>query len=233
MKVLLIAAALLLAAAPAARAQDGAYVPSVLFSTSALDATRDVREDRTDRRPAAQKARPASLAYATPSAALKAQTVQGYVNRLRAKNPAASQAVAANLGPGKHDYGQIYRGIVQGTGLREHDAADNLAAFLVLGWMIVNDVPQVSGLPAGAPQGVRAQFAPKLAANAQLAAPGAAAQLGEEMKLLFVVVQGGWQSALKENTLPAYRQGVAALFQNQYGLDFAKVKLTAQGFVKK
>lgn len=181
---------------------------------------------------AAAKTPAASFAY-TPTPALRQQTVQGYVNRLKANNPAAAQAVAANLGPGKHDYGQVYRGIVQGTGLRENDAADNLAAYLVLGWMIVNDVRQASGLPAGAPRGVRAQLAPKLAANAQLTKPGTAAQLGEELKLLLVVVQGGWQAALKENTLPQYRQGVAAMFKNQYGLNMAQLKLTPQGFAKK
>ena len=174
----------------------------------------------------------ASFAYA-PTATLRAQTVQGYVDRLKAKNPAASRAVAQQLGPGKHDYGLIYRGIVQGTGLRENNATDALAAFMVLGWMVANDVRETSALPTGAPRGVSAQLAPRLAQNAQLAAPGMPARLGEEMKLLFVVTQAGWQSAIRQNTVPAYQQGIAALFKNQYGMDLTQVTLTARGFAKK
>lgn len=237
----------LLAGAPAAHAQIdmGTGMPVMDWIGPQLAADRMGQMLGVDRnghkideaKPAGATSRPANsptarLAY-TPTPALKAQTVQGYVDRLKTKNPAASQAVAANLGPGHHDYGTIYHGLVQGTGLRDNDAADNLAAFMVLGWMIVNDVQEAKALPAGAPQGVRAQLAPKLAGNAQLAAPGVPAQLGEEMKLLFVITQGGWQSALKEHTLPAYQQGVAAMFKTQYGLDMSLVKLTPQGFAKR
>jgi hypothetical protein len=173
-----------------------------------------------------------SLAY-VPSAALKQQTVQGYANRLQAKNPAASQAVAANFGPGKYDYGTLYKGLIDGYNLRENDAVDALTAYLVLGWMIVNNVQSDNAVTAAMVQGVRAQLAPRLATNTQLTAPGAAAQVGEEMKLQSVIVQGGWQSAIKEGTLPAYRQGIAALFNTQYGMELSQLKLTPQGFAAK
>lgn len=175
----------------------------------------------------------ASLAYGAPSAALKARTVQGYVDRLKAKNPVAAQAIATNFGPGKYDYGTIYRGIVDGQGLHENDAADALSAYLIIGWMIVNDVRDGKAVTVPMAQGVRRQFAPKLAANPRLTAPGVPAQLGEEMKLLLVVVQGGWQSAMKEHTLPAYQRGIAALYKNQYGLDLAQLQLTDRGFASK
>ncbi|MFD2721286.1 hypothetical protein ACFST9_21400 [Hymenobacter monticola] len=174
----------------------------------------------------------ASFAY-TPSAALKAQTVQNYVDRLKATNPAASRAVASTLGPGKYDYGQIYRGIIDGTGLADNDAAAAMSSFMIMGWMTTNNVLDDKAITPAMAGGVRAQLASQMAGNAQLAAPGVAAKLGEEMKLQCVVVQGGWQAAVRERTLPAYRQSIAGMFKNQYGMDMARFRLTPQGFAPK
>ncbi len=174
----------------------------------------------------------AGLPY-TVTPALKQKTVQGYIDRLKTKNPAAAQAVATNFGPGKYDYNTIYQGLVKGNGLRQNDAVDAMTAYLVLGWMIVNNVQDGNAVTPVMVQGVRAQFASRLATDARLTAPGAAAQLGEEMKLQCVVVQGGWQSAIRENALPAYQQGIAALFSKQWGLALSQLTLTGQGFAKK
>ena len=220
-----LATALLLAAAPAARAQG-------VFDVGTLTNTLTIPTGTRASAGAAKAGRPASaasFAYA-PTAALKASTVQGYVDRLRAKNPAASQAVAASFGPGKNDYGKIYQNLVKDGRMPENDAASALASYLILGWMITNNVQSATAITPELAAGVRQQIAAQLRQNPKLTAPDVPAQLGEEMKLQCVVVQGGWQSAIKENTLPAYRQGVAELFKNQYGLDFTKVKLTPQGF---
>jgi hypothetical protein len=177
-------------------------------------------------------AKSVGLPYAvTP--ALKQETVQGYVDRLKATNPAAAQALAANFGPGKHDYNAIYQQVVKGNGLHENDAADATVAYLVLGWMIVNNVQDGNAVTPAMVQGVRAQFAPRLSQSPQLTAPGAAAQLGEAMKLQFVVMQSGWAAAQSDGTLPAYQQRAAALFKTQYGLAFDELKLTSQGFTKR
>ncbi|GAB3638449.1 hypothetical protein GCM10027422_40390 [Hymenobacter arcticus] len=186
----------------------------------------------TPRNTMAASATSAGLPY-TVTPALKASTVQGYIDRLKTKNPAASQAVATNFGLGKYDYGTIYQGIVKGNGLRQNDAVDAMTAYMILGWMIVHNVQDGNAVTPAMVQGARAQFAPRLSQSPQLTAPGAAGQLGEEMKLQVVIVQGGWQSAIKENALPAYQQGIAALFKNQYGLDFSQLTLTGQGFAKK
>ncbi|RTQ49002.1 hypothetical protein EJV47_15545 [Hymenobacter gummosus] len=170
-----------------------------------------------------------SLAY-TPTPALRQQTVQNQVNRLKASNPAASQALAATFGPGKYDYGQVYRGIVEDSGLRDNDAADALACYMIMGWMIVHNVQDGKAVTPAMVRSVRAQLAPLLTGNPQ--ARSQAAQLGEEMKLQTVIIQGGWQSAVKEGKLPAYQRGIANLFRNQYGMDMSQFKLTAQGFVK-
>ena len=108
-----------------------------------------------------------------------------------------------------------------------------MTAYMVLGWMVTNNVQNDKAVTSAMVQGARAQFAPRLAASPKLTAPGVAAQMGEEMKLQCVIVQGGWQAAIKENTLPAYQQSIGKLFETQFGLDFARLQLTEQGFVRK
>jgi len=225
--------ALLLATAAPARAQDMPLMFDGLAGSLAMNnllfenTTGRIVRDKTGGASATK-----SLAY-VPTAALKQKTVQGYVDRLKTKNPTASQAVATTFGPGKYDYGTVYKSLIDGYNLHENDAVDAMTAYLVLGWMIVNNVQNDKAVTAAMVQGVRTQVAPLLTRNAQLAAPGAAAQVGEEMKLQSVVVQGGWQSAVKEGTLPAYRQGIASMFKTQYGLDLSQLKLTPQGFAAK
>ncbi|MDO7875490.1 hypothetical protein Q5H93_12170 [Hymenobacter sp. ASUV-10] len=183
----------------------------------------------TSARSKTRATRPAvSTAYkSTP--ALRQQTVQSYANRLKTSNPSGAQAVTAAFGPGKYDYGHVYRGILDGTGLRDNDAADALAAYMLMGYAIVHNIQDGKAITVPMARGVRAQVAPLLAANSQ--ARGRAAQLGEEMKLQTVIVQGGWQSAIKEGKLTAYQQSIGQLFKTQYGLDLSQLKLTSQGFV--
>ncbi len=167
-----------------------------------------------------------------PTPALKKATVDGYISRLKISNPAASQAIAANFGPGKYDYASIFSGLVRPFGLNDNDAVDVLTAYLVLGDMIVNDVQDGNKVTPAMVQGVQEQFGPQLSKNPKLTAPGVAGQLGEEIKLETVIVQSGWQSALKEKALPAYQQGIATMFKTQWGLDLKAVRLTGPGFVR-
>lgn len=174
--------------------------------------------------------RPAASTAYTPTPALRQQTVQGYVDRLKTSNPAGAQAIASAFGPGKYDYSQTYRQILDGTGLRENDATDALACYLIMGWAVVHNVQNGKAITIPMAQGVRAQIAPLLAGNPQVRTR--AAQVGEELKLQTVVVQGGWQAALKEGKLAAYQRGIGNLFKTQYGLDMSQLKLTSQGFTR-
>lgn len=212
---------------PEVRAQINVYSGQPLFSLPVLVLNANPTASKTA--PKTAPSTGASLSY-LPTSALKKATVAGYVERLQKKNPAASQAIAANFGTGKYDYGTIYNGLVKGNGLRENDAIDVMAAYLVMGYMVVHDVQDGNAVTPAMVQGVRTQIASQLLQNPQLTAPGVAAQLGEELKLQFVVVQGGWQSAIREHTLPAYQQGIAAMFKTQSGLDLASLQLTGQGF---
>jgi hypothetical protein len=170
-----------------------------------------------------------STAY-TPTPALRQQTVQATVDRLKTRNPAASQVIVTTFGPGKYDYSQTYREILKGTGLRENDVTDALACYMLMGWSVIHNVQDDKAITIPMAQGVRAQIAPLLASNAQMR--NHAGQVGEELKLQTVVVQGGWQSALKEGKLAAYQQGINNLFKNQYGMDMNQFKINSQGFAK-
>lgn len=248
-RMLFIAAALLSGAAPQAWAQlspdlimesynsniqvitSGIINKSVLDKAVARNASSAGRSTATKRSTAATRsAAGASTAY-TPTTALRQQTVQGYTNRLKASNPTGAQAVASVFGTGKYDYGQVYRGIVAGTGLRDNDATDALACYILLGWAIVHNKQRDQDITAPMARGVRAQVAPLLASNTQMRTR--AAQVGEELKLQTVLVQGGWQSAIREGKLAAYQQGVANLFKTQYGMDMSQFELTSQGFAKR
>ena len=202
---------------------------AVSFSNSLMLAGTLERQTGADK--PASRAAAASFAYA-PTPALRTSTVQRLVGRLRPKSPASAQAIATAFGPGKNDYGQLYHGIAEGSGLRENDAASVLATYLIMGWMIVHNVQDGKAITVPMAQGVRAQVAPLLAAQPALRKPGMPAQFGEELKLQTAVLYSSWQNAHQGGTLATYQQGIGRLFKTQYGLDLSRLKLTGKGFVK-
>jgi hypothetical protein len=117
---------------------------------------------------------------------------------------------------------------MSGAGLRDNDAADAVTAYTLLGWQIAKqDASEISNAKV---QAVRRQIAPALAANPRLAAPAARGALGEEMKLLFVTLHAGWQSAVKEGNTARYSDGVARMWRQQSGRDLRALSLTDAGF---
>lgn len=168
----------------------------------------------------------AGTAY-PPTPALARQTQTAFLDRLGRADPAAARALSAQLE--RHDYQAVWRELAKGTGMRDGDAADAQAAHMVLCWMIATNAmtdPDPAVFAA-----VRGQLAPRLAAEPRLAAPGAMAALGEEMKLLSVITHAGWQSARMEGRLAAYADGVAAEFRRTSGQDLRALVLTPSGFV--
>lgn len=228
----------MLAVTPIAQAQDF-FPPPADFLTPVIESNRfapfyrqNVRQN-SNSVPSSGNTRKQNLFSYTPTPALKQSVIQGYVDRLKTTNPAASQAISTYFGSNRYDYGQIYRGLIKETGLRDNDAADAMSAYLILNYMIVNNVQDDKAITPRMAQSVRSQVTSLLASRPQLIAPGVPAQFGEELKLQTVIVQAGWQSAIKENTLSNYRQGIAAALKNQYGLDLSQVRLTDRGFAKK
>jgi hypothetical protein len=179
--------------------------------------------------PLGGRAQPAAadvrLTY-TPTAALRRKAVDGYISRMRREYPEAAQVMAAQLA--QHDYSRIYSTLMRGAGLRDNDAADAVVAYTLLGWQIAKQDP--AEISTAKVQAVRRQIAPALAANPRLSGPAARADLGEEMKLLFVTLHAGWQSAQKEGNTRQYSDGVARMFQAQSGRDLRALNLTTAGF---
>lgn len=175
---------------------------------------------------AAPPAQLPSLRY-TPTPALALATVEGMAGRLQAGDPRAAAALQEALRG--QDYRAIWRRLIGTSGFRDNDAVDAVAAYLILGWLIANGITDPPDDPAGT-QAVRRQLAAPLAANPALADPATRAALGEETKLLFVVLHAGWQSAAREGRLAAYAQGAARIFQSFGGQDPRRLVITAAGF---
>lgn len=158
--------------------------------------------------------------------AISQAAVRGYIARASKKNPQAAKHMGDQFA--KHDYRAAYRGLIAGTGLRENDALDALTAYTALGWMITHNA--FSDPDPAALKGLRAQLAPRFDRTSAFSDPGTRAALGEELKLLFVTLHSGWQSAKREGALSQYSGGVAQLFRRQGGADLTQVKLGPAGF---
>lgn len=172
-------------------------------------------------RPAATSAR--LLYQVTPT--LAREVADGYVQRI-ARDPATAKMMAAKLKA--HDYRAIYRAQTAGWGLRDNDAIDTMTAYTVLGWMIANN--KTSGIDSEMLPGVRAQIAPRFIGDPRLNRSGVPARLSEEMKLLFVTLQSGWQSSRVEGNTREYAVGVANMLRAQSGQDPRRLALTRAGF---
>lgn len=169
-------------------------------------------------------AQPAGTAYG-PAPDLGRRIVAAHVARLQASDPAAAREVATQFD--RHDYCAIYRGLIDGTGLADHDALDALTMHTVLNWVIANQ--HFIDPPPAAFAGVRRQLGPVLAGNPALANPGARAQLGEELKLLTVALHAGMQSARRDGSMRSYADAIAA-HNARNGSNLRALSLTPQGF---
>ena len=98
--------------------------------------------------------------------------------------------------------------------------------------MIANDVRDGKAVTVPMAQGVRTQAARQLGTNAKLRSAGALAELGEELKLQAVVLQLGWEEAVRSNQGAVYQQAITSRFKRDYGLDLTALRLSSQGFGK-
>ncbi|AWN38930.1 hypothetical protein DK427_09725 [Methylobacterium radiodurans] len=119
---------------------------------------------------------------------------------MQVADPLGAAVAARELA--QHDYDAIFRGFLAGTALRETDAGDVLAAFIVLQWMVANDA-MMEPSPA-ALRAIRRQFAVPLATKPPLSLPGPRATFAEEVKLRAVLHHAGWQAAKRAGTLPRF-----------------------------
>ncbi|MFD2287127.1 hypothetical protein GJU39_10790 [Pedobacter petrophilus] len=178
------------------------------------------------------KTRSANFSY-VPNEALRKKTVNNYVAKLKRYNPAVATTVAQNFAPGKFDYSDLYQQANKSSGLKENDAADVLAVYIILNWMIVNNVKDGNAITVPMARGVPTQTASIMANNQKLSTPGMAAQIGEQLKLNTIILQTGWIQSIKDKTDETYRQKIAANFKSLYHFDIGQMKLTDKGLGKK
>ncbi len=161
-----------------------------------------------------------------PSAAVKQQVERNYLDRIRRNNPAAADQIAAQLR--RYNYQEIYANLVQSYGLSSNNVADISTAYWVLNWVIANQ--SATDPSRQAVMAERDRTAVTLSKLSSLRNPQTRQQVGEEIKLLFVTLHAGWQSARREGQLSQYSDGVRAVFRQQNGADLRQIVLTKDGF---
>ncbi len=215
------------------------FTSSVLSQTTTLlnnnavmaSARNAETERRAGRAGTAVASRRVNLTY-VPTAALRQQTVRDLGRQLQARNAAAGQAFNNAFGPGKADYGQLFQEMVKQSGLPANNAATAFAAYVEIGYMIVNNVQSESAITPGMDRALQRQMTTLLSQNSKFAAPTAVAQFGEATKLQAIMLYVGWQDARKSGQADQFRSNIAQQFRKQ-GLDLSAVKLTEQGLARK
>jgi hypothetical protein len=229
----------MLAAAPAGADLGSAPVfsPGVLATNAALQSVQQ-EESRAAHggapgRPnnhaavAGQPVRAIALTYiVTP--AQRQSTLAHFVSRLRVDHPdMADQVQRAFVG---HDYGAVYDHLAVTIGMQGDDVSKAMTAYLLLGWSIANKAQDPTPTAIAA---ARAQMVRDLSRDPRLATMTTREQLGEELKLRFVVVHSGWQSAQREGTPDHYADSIASLYRKESNLDLRSLTLGAHGFARK
>lgn len=158
--------------------------------------------------------------------------VANFVKRLQSSSPQGANAVSSTFGPGKADYDSFYSQILKSSSLKNNNAADAFTGLMLVGYQVINNVPG-SEVNSAMESSARAQVTAILAKNPKLKSEAARAEMAEQMKLQSVVLVLGLQEATKTNTVEAYRQSIASMFQQQYGLNFKQIQLTSRGFAKR
>jgi hypothetical protein len=171
---------------------------------------------------------PVPLRYVA-SPAIHQQVFADLIGRIRAKDPQSAQAIQSAFA--KYDYDKLYDGIAGPYGLSGNDAGNAITAYLILGWLIANGQQDVPGGRTAA-IAARAQIARTLLGNA--ATPREKwAELGEDLKLQFLIAHSGWQASMKENGARQYSDSIARRFGQQFGIDLRAISLDGRGFTRR
>ena len=250
MKFWLAFAAALLLAALAARAQDDHETRMMELNTESYNANIKVLTDarlnkdmlnKTRKRYNGEKGAGAATSrsvakvhtidfFYMESAPLRKQTVDKYLAKTKATDPAAAAQLASALRPGgAAEYRYAYPKINRAANLRDNDAADILASYMLLNWRAANNV--AAEPTAAQARGVRAQAARSLSKKPQT--DEALAALGEDLKLQAVLLNLNWQSARQHGTAATFGQQTAAAFQREHALDLRQQQLSAAGLTAK
>lgn len=194
---------------------DNSFATQQTYLTSHINGL--VMKDITGKN--AATAREDRLTY-NPHPRIKAEVIDAMLKRMKLTQGTATFK--------KTDFDKIFTSLTSKYSFSYDDAGDIVTAYQVLNWMIAN---KVKVEPAATAVNVtRTKIGAGLMQNKNINHNVyERAKLGEEMKILFVVLHAGWQNALKNGSLDAYSDGIAKQYQQQYGIDLRKLKLDNQG----
>lgn len=159
------------------------------------------------------------------SSAVRQRVIADLISRVRAKDPQGAKEIGSAFT--RYDYDRLYDGIAGPYGLSGNDAGSAMTAYLVLGWLIANGQQDVPGGRATA-LAARAQVASMLAESGAVSRDHWA-ELGEELKLQFVIAHAGWLNSMRVRSGQPYADGIARQFQQIYGIDLRHTSLDPRG----
>ncbi|MFD1255643.1 hypothetical protein ACFQ3S_02440 [Mucilaginibacter terrae] len=146
------------------------------------------------------------------------------IDRMAAKMKSNSSNIVALK---QYDFNKIFTGITAPYHLQYNDAADIVTAYQVLNWMIANNAADPKPTAVNA---VKSSTILALQQNREIAQDaGNRAMLGEEMKILFVMLHAGWQEAKKTGKVANYSTTLAQQYQQQFKQDLRSLRLDDKG----
>ncbi|TCS15913.1 DUF6683 family protein [Caulobacter sp. BK020] len=210
------------------------YVLKDILNQQRVEAAIGARPGEASRR-APTPSQPRSTSITTvyrPAPAVSARVRRQFADWMgKQTSPEEGRRVAQLLERGDpvRDWAQL----VGGDGLRPGDAADALAAYWILNWVIANNADSDRAQVLAVRQQVRAIMAGN-PAFARLDDPGRQ-EFAETLMLNFLVQQAAYVDALKRGDWPTQKRlgdAAVARFRSEMGVDLRGLRLTAGGFVR-
>lgn len=152
------------------------------------------------------------------------QALDAYLARAMRSNPKEVGSISAELR--KRNISREIEVEFGRYGLDPRDAADIMAAFLMVGWEAIN------GRDANRAQarGIRRQVAGNLSRDPALRDPATRLRFAEELKITTYIVAVGMNAAKRDGQVADYRRLLGAFYRKQTGRDMGGLRLTPSGF---
>ncbi len=152
------------------------------------------------------------------------QALDAYLARAMRSNPKEVGLIAGELR--KRNISRELQGEYRKYGLDSGDAADVMAAFLMVGWEGINGR---DATPAQA-RGIRRQVAGNLTSDPAMRNTATRQRFAEEMKITTYVLAAGMSAAKRDGQAAQYRRQLADFYRKQTGQNIGGWRLTAAGF---
>lgn len=167
----------------------------------------------------------ARLPFASTAATQK-QALDAYLARAMRSNPREVGLIANELR--RRPITAELMGEYRKYGLNGNDAADVMAAFLMVGWEAMNGR---DATPAQA-RGIRRQVAGNLIGVPAMRNPATRARFAEELKITTYVLATGMSAAKRDGQVQQYRQQLGQFYRQHTGQDIGRWRLTQAGFAR-